>query len=68
MTAASAAPLSADVSVVPESSIQNVRGERRVSIRARGDSYGYAPRGPYIEISSAGAMKNVAVSASALPA
>ena len=60
-TAASAAPLSADISVVPESNIQNVhmvcneegrcwreRGERRVIIRER-DSYGYAPRERYIE-------------------
>ena len=62
LTAASAAPLSADVSVAPESNIQNVRmvcnedgrcwrerGERRVIIRDPGDSYGYAPRGRYIE-------------------
>ena len=62
MTAASAAPLSADLSVVPESNIQNVRmvcnengrcwrerGERRVIIREPGDSYGYAPRERYIE-------------------
>jgi hypothetical protein len=62
MTAASAAPLSADLSVVPESNIQNVRmvcnengrcwrerGERRVIIREPGDSYGYAPRDRYIE-------------------
>jgi len=62
MTAASAAPLSADVSVAPESNIQNVRmvcnedgrcwrerGERRVIIREPGDSYGYAPRERYIE-------------------
>jgi hypothetical protein len=62
VTAASAAPLSAGVSVVPESNIQNVRmvcnedgrcwrerGERRVIIRDPGDSYGYAPRGRYIE-------------------
>jgi hypothetical protein len=61
-TAASAAPLSADVSVVPEGNIQNVRmvcnengrcwrerGERRVIIRDPGDSYGYAPRERYIE-------------------
>ena len=61
MTAASAAPLSADLLVAPESNIQNVRmvcnengrcwrerGERRV-IRERGDSYGYAPRERYIE-------------------
>jgi hypothetical protein len=59
---ASAAPLSADVSVVPESNIQNVRmvcnengrcwrqrGESRVIIREPGDSYGYAPRERYIE-------------------
>ena len=78
VTAASAAPLSADVSVAPESNIQNVRmvcnengrcwrerGERRVIIREPGDSYGYAP---VSVISSAEAMKNVAVSASALPA
>ena len=56
VTAASAAPLSANVSIVPESNIQNVRmvcnesgqcwrerGERRVIVRER-DSYGYAPR------------------------
>ncbi len=62
MTAASAAPLSADVSVAPQSNIQNVRmvcnedgrcwrerGERRVIIREPGDSYGYAPRERYIE-------------------
>ena len=62
VTAASAAPLSADVSVAPESHIQNVRmvcdeggrcwrerGERRVIIREGGDSYGYAPRERYIE-------------------
>jgi hypothetical protein len=62
MTAASAAPLSADVSVVPESNIQNARmvcnengrcwrehGERRVIIRESGDSYAYAPRRRYIE-------------------
>jgi hypothetical protein len=62
MTAASAAPLSADVSVAPESNIQNVRmvcnengrcwrerGERRVIIRESGDAYGYAPRERYIE-------------------
>jgi hypothetical protein len=61
MTAASAAPLSADVSVVPESNIQNVRmvcnengrcwrerSERRV-IRETDDSYAYAPRERYIE-------------------
>jgi hypothetical protein len=57
MTAASAAPLSADVSVAPESNIQKVRmvcsedgrcwrerGERRVIVREPRDSYGYAPR------------------------
>jgi len=62
MTAASAAPLSADVSVAPESNIQNVRmvcnengrcwrerGESRVIIREPRDSYGYAPRERYIE-------------------
>ena len=61
-SAASAEPLSADVSVVPQSNIQNVRmvcneggrcwrerGERRVIIRDPGDSYGYAPRERYIE-------------------
>ena len=62
MTAASAAPLSADVSVAPESNIQNVRmvcnengrcwrerSERRVIIRESDDSYAYAPRERYIE-------------------
>src|SRR6478609_9281241 len=62
MTAASAAPLSADMSVAPESNIQNVRmvcnedgrcwrerGERRVIIREGRDAYGYAPRERYIE-------------------
>ena len=62
MTAASAAPLSADVSVVPENNIQHVRmvcyengrcwrerGESRVIIREPGDSYGYAPRERYME-------------------
>jgi hypothetical protein len=62
MATASAAPLSADVSVVPSSNIQNVRmvcdengrcwrerSERRVIIRDPGDSYGYAPRERYIE-------------------
>ena len=61
-TAVSAAPLSAGVSVAPESNIQNVRmvcdeagrcwrerGERRVIIRDSNDSYGYAPRERYIE-------------------
>jgi hypothetical protein len=55
VTAASAAPLSADVSVAPVGNIQNVRmvcnengrcwrehDERRVIIRDPGDSYGYA--------------------------
>jgi hypothetical protein len=59
MTAASAAPLSADLSVVPESNIQNVRmicnengrcwrerSERRVIIR-ESDSYAYGPREGY---------------------
>ena len=62
VTAASAAPLSADVSVRPESNIQNVRmvcnengrcwrerNERRVIIREPGDSYGYARREGYVE-------------------
>ena len=62
MTAASAAPLSADVSVAPESNIQYVRmvcnengrcwrerSERRVIIREPDDSYAYAPRERYIE-------------------
>jgi hypothetical protein len=57
VTAASAAPLSPNISVAPESDIQNVRmvcneagqcwrqrGERRVIIREHSDSYGYAPR------------------------
>jgi hypothetical protein len=57
VTAASAAPLSPNVSVAPESNIQNVRmvcneagqcwrerGERRVIVREPSDSYGYAPR------------------------
>jgi hypothetical protein len=61
VTAASAAPLSAALSVAPESDIQNVRmvcnengrcwrerGERRVIIR-ESDSYAYAPRERYIE-------------------
>jgi hypothetical protein len=59
---ASAAPLSADVSVVPSSNVQNVRmvcnengrcwrerGEGRVIIGEPRDSYGYAPRERYIE-------------------
>ena len=62
VTAASAAPLSGNVSAAPESNIQNVRmvcnedgrcwrepGERRVIIREGRDSYGYAPRERYIE-------------------
>lgn len=62
MTAASAAPLSPNASVAPESDIQNVRmvcnedgrcwrerGERRVIVRESRDSYGYAPRERYIE-------------------
>jgi hypothetical protein len=62
VTAASAAPLSANVSVAPESNIQNVRmvcndsgrcwherGERRVIIGEPRDSYGYAPRERHIE-------------------
>ena len=59
MTGASAAPLSANVTVAPESNIQNVRmvcNENgrcwreggRVIIRDR-DAYGYAPRERYIE-------------------
>jgi hypothetical protein len=60
-TAASAAPLSAGLSVAPDSNVQNVRmvcnengrcwrehGERRVIIR-ESDSYAYAPRERYIE-------------------
>ncbi|WP_315702641.1 MULTISPECIES: hypothetical protein [unclassified Bradyrhizobium] len=62
VTAASAAPLSANVSVAPDSNIQNVRmvcnedgrcwrqrDERRVIIRDGRDAYGYAPRERYIE-------------------
>ena len=62
MTAASAAPLSTNVSVGPESNIQNVRmvcnedgrcwrerGERRVIVRDGRDAYAYAPRERYIE-------------------
>ena len=62
VTAASAAPLSADLSVRPDSDIQNVRmvcnengrcwrehSERRVIIREPGDSYGYARRERYID-------------------
>lgn len=62
VTAAQAAPLSVNVSVAPESNIQNVRmvcnedgrcwrerGERNVIIRNGRDAYGYAPRERYIE-------------------
>jgi hypothetical protein len=62
MTAASAAPLSPDVSVVPAGNIQNVRmvcnengrcwrerAERRVIIGEPREAYGYAPRERYIE-------------------
>jgi len=62
VTAASAAPLSASVSIAPESNIQNVRmvcnedgrcwrerGERHVIVRDGRDAYGYAPRERYIE-------------------
>jgi hypothetical protein len=62
MTAATAAPLSADVSAAPDSNIQKVRmvcnengrcwrerGERQVIIGEPRDSYGYAPRERYIE-------------------
>jgi hypothetical protein len=62
VTAASAAPLTADVSGARQSNIQNVRmvcneggrcwrerDERRVIIRDPGDSYGYAPRERYIQ-------------------
>ena len=62
VTAASAAPLFASVSIAPESNIQNVRmvcnedgrcwrerGERHVIIRDGRDAYGYAPRERYIE-------------------
>src|SRR6266404_8733754 len=61
-TAATAAPLTANQLVAPESNIQNVRmvcnengrcwrerGERRVIIRDPSDSYGYSPRERYIE-------------------
>jgi hypothetical protein len=60
VTAASAAPLSGNVTIGPASDIQNVRmvcnengrcwreGERRVIIRDR-DAYGYVPRDRYIE-------------------
>jgi len=62
VTAASAAPISAGLSVLQESNVQNVRmvcnesgrcwrerGERRVIIREPGDSYGYAPPERYDE-------------------
>jgi hypothetical protein len=62
VTAASAAPLSADLSVAPESNIQKIRmvcdengrcwrehDERRVIIREPRDSYGEAPRERHIE-------------------
>ncbi len=63
MTAASAAPLSPDVSAVPQRDVQNVRmvcnengrcwrehRERRVIIEDRDrDSYAYSPRERYIE-------------------
>jgi hypothetical protein len=62
VTAASAAPLSADVSVQPGGNIQNVRmvcnengrcwrerGERQVIIREPRDSYGYVERDRHIE-------------------
>jgi hypothetical protein len=62
MSAASAAPLSHDVSLVPAGNFQNVRmvcnengrcwrerGERRVIITEPRESHGYAPRERYIE-------------------
>ena len=62
VTAASAAPLSPNLSAAPDSNVQNVRmvcnedgrcwrerSERRVIIRDGRDSYGYAPRERYIE-------------------
>ncbi|MGJ5048458.1 hypothetical protein ACQR09_15440 [Bradyrhizobium oligotrophicum] len=62
MTAAQAAPLSVDVSAVPQRDIQTVRmvcnedghcwrerHERRVIIHEDRDSYAYAPRERYIE-------------------
>jgi hypothetical protein len=58
-TAATAAPLSNSLTILPDSNVENVRmvcnedgrcwrerGERRVIVR---DSYGYAPRERYIE-------------------
>jgi hypothetical protein len=62
VTAASAAPLTADRTIAPQSNIQNVRmvcnedgrcwrqrSERRVIVREPGEAYGYAPRERYIE-------------------
>jgi hypothetical protein len=62
VTAASAAPFSANASVGPDSNIQQVRvvcnedgrcwresGERRAVIRDDRDAYGYAPRERHIE-------------------
>ena len=60
VTAASAAPLSANVSVAPESNIQNVRlicnedgrcwrDDRRIVVRDGRDNYGYEPRERYNE-------------------
>lgn len=62
VTAASAAPLTADVSVAPASQIQKVRmvcnegsrcwrerGQHRAVVREPRDSYGYAPRERYID-------------------
>lgn len=60
MTAASAAPLTADVSIRPVNNIQNVRmtcndngrcwrGRDERRFRGPGDLYGYAPRERYIE-------------------
>ena len=62
VTAASAAPLSPNGAVAPDSNIQNVRmvcdengrcwrprDERHVIIRDPSNSYGYAPRERYIE-------------------
>ena len=62
VTAASAAPLSNRMTVLPDSNVEQVRmvcnedgrcwrerGERRVIIRDSRDSYGYAPRERYIE-------------------
>jgi hypothetical protein len=62
VSAASAAPVSANVLVTPASDVQNVRmvcnedgrcwrerSEHRVIIRDGRDAYGYAPRERYIE-------------------